>query len=191
MVDCAQDLGAEAMTEFLDGLAHWHWLGLAAAALGARVLMPFAMAYTLGRGALALGLSAAIVGLALTAEPGLTVLQQLGLAVLASMASAYGLNWWAERGYRRAAHHLDRIFTTTQPIVAGRGWIEIEGESWPIRGDDLPAGAKVRVVGIAETVRVAELRRAGAAGARLEPGAPVQVVGLELALEVEPAIPGP
>ena len=167
------------MIEFFDGLTHWHWLGLAAAVLGVRALMPFGMAYTLGRGVLALALSAGIVGLALTAVPDLTGLQQLGLAALASIPSAYGLNWWAERGYRRAEHYLDRIFTLTQAIVAGTGRIEIEGRSWSIRGCDLPAGAEVKVVGIAETVRVA--------GAVLDTGAPVRVVGLELALEVEKA----
>ncbi len=167
------------MFEFFGGLTHWHWLALSAAALGARALMPFGMAYTLGRGVLALALAAGMVGLALYAVPNLTGLQQLGLAVLASAPSAYGLNWWAERGRRRAEQYLDRIFTLTQDIVAGTGRLEIEGRSWPIRGSDLPAGAKVKVVGIAEMVRVA--------GAVLETGAPVQVVGLELALEVEKA----
>ena len=75
----------------------------------------------------------------------------------------------------------------TQAIVAGRGEIEIEGQSWSIRGSDLPAGTEVKVVGIAETVRVAELRHAGAGAGGLENGAPVQVVGLEFALEVEKA----
>ncbi len=167
------------MIEFFDGLTHWHWLGLAAVVLGARALMPFGMAYTLGRGVLALALTAGIVGLALTAVPDLTGFQQLGLAVLASAPSAFGLNWWAERGHRRAEHYLDRIFTLTQAIVAGTGRLEIEGRSWSIRGNDLPAGAEVKVVGVAETVRVA--------GAALETGAPVRVVGLELALEVEKA----
>ncbi len=175
------------MIEFFDGLTHWHWLGLAVATLGARALMPFGMADTLGRGVLALGLTAAIVGLALYAEPDLTGFQQLGLAAVASMACAYGLNRWAERGYRRAARHFDQIFTLTQAIVAGHGLLDIEGQSWPIRGGDLPAGARVRVVGAAETVQVAELRHASAGVAILEPGAPVQVVGLELALEVEKA----
>ncbi len=175
------------MIEFFDGLSHWHWFGLAAAVLGVRALMPFGMAYTLGRGVLALGLAAGTVGLALTAVPGLTGFQQLGLAVLASVAGAYGLNWWAERGYRRAEQYLDQIFTLTQAIVAGRGELEIEGQSWSVRGSDLSAGAEVKVVGIAETVRVAELRGAGAGAGVLETGAPVQVVGLELALEVEKA----
>ena len=85
------------MIEFFDGLTHWHWLGLTAVVLGARALMPFGMAYTLGRGVLALALTAGIVGLALTAVPDLTGFQQLGLAVLASAPSAYGMNWWAER----------------------------------------------------------------------------------------------
>ena len=175
------------MIEFFDSLTHWHWLGLAAAILGARALMPFGMIYTFGRGVLALGLTAAIVGLALYAEPNLTGFQQLGLAVFASMASAYGLNWWAERGYRRAESHLDHVFTLTQAIVAGTGRLEIEGQSWPIRGSDLPAGARVKVVGLAEMVRVAEQRSGGAGISVLEPGAPVQIVGLELALEVEKA----
>jgi membrane protein implicated in regulation of membrane protease activity len=175
------------MIELFDGLTHWHWLGLAAAALGARVLMPFGMAYTLGRGVLALALGAGIVGLTLTAAPDLTGLQQLGLAVAASMAGAYGVNWWAARGYRRAEQYLDQIFTLTQSIVAGTGELQIEGQSWSIRGSDLPAGAEVKVVGIAELVRVAELRRAHAGAGVLESGATVQVVGLELALEVEKA----
>ena len=175
------------MIEFFDGLTHWHWLGLAAAVLGVRALMPFGMVYTLGRGVLALALTAGIVGLALYAVPDLTGFQQLGLAVLASAPSAYGLNWWARRGYRRAEQYLDQIFTLTQAIVAGTGRIEIEGRSWSVRGSDLPAGAEVKVVGIAEMVRVAELRRAGAVGAVLETGAPVQVVGLEIAFEVEKA----
>lgn len=175
------------MIEFFDGLTHWHWLGLSVATLGARALMPFGMVDTLGRGVLALGLTAATVGLALYAAPGLTGFQQLGFAAVASMAFAYGLNRWAERGYRRAARHFGQIFTLTQAIVAGRGLLDIEGQSWSIRGGDLPAGARVRVVGAAETVRVAELRHAGAGVAILEPGAPVQVVGLELALEVEKA----
>ena len=172
------------MIEFFDGLTHWHWLGLAAAVLGVRALMPFGMAYTLGRGVLTLALTAGIVGLALYAVPDLTGFQQLGLAVIASVASAYGLNWWSKRGYRRAEQYLDQIFTLTQAIVAGTGRLEIEGRSWSVRGGDLPAGAEVKVVGIAEMVRVAELRRAGAV---LETGAPVQVVGLEIALEVEKA----
>ena len=173
------------MIEFFDGLTHWHWLGFAAAVLGVRALMPLGMAYTLGRGVLALALAASMVGLALFAAPDLTGFQQLGLAVVASVASATGLNWWAERGYRRAEQYLNRIFTLPQAIVAGRGRIEIEGQSWAIRGSDLPAGTEVKVVGIAETVRVAELHRAGAGV--LETGALVQVVGLELTLEIEKA----
>ncbi len=174
------------MIEFFDGLSHMHWLILAVAVLGIRAMMPFGMAYTLGRGVLALAAAAAIVGLALYAEPDLTGFQQLGLAVTASLASAYGLNSWAERGYRRAEQYLDRNFTLTQAIVAGTGELEIDGRSWSIRGSDLPAGAAVKVVGIAETVRVAELRHAGAGGL-FDTGAPVRVVGLELALEVEKA----
>jgi membrane protein implicated in regulation of membrane protease activity len=175
------------MIEFFDGLTDVHWLVLAAVILGARAMMPFGMIYTLGRGVLALGLTAAIVGLALYMAPGMTVLQQFGLAAVVALAGTYGLNWWGARGHRRAESHLDRIFTLTQAIVAGTGRIEIEGQSWPIRGSDLPAGATIKVVGLAEMVRVAEMGQAGTGRAPFESGAPVQVVGLELALEVEKA----
>jgi hypothetical protein len=188
MVESTRISGAAAMIEIFDGLTSWHWLGLATGMLGAHLLMPFGMAYTLGRGVLTLALTAGIVGLALGAAPDLTGWQQLGLAVLFAVPSAYGLNFWAERGHRRAAQCLDRIFTLTQAIVAGTGRIEIDGRSWPIQGNDLPAGAEVKVVDIVELVQVAELHRAGFAGAGgFETGASVKVTGLELALEVEKA----
>ncbi len=173
------------MIDFFDGLSHLHWFVLTTVVLSARAMMPFGLAYTLGRGVLALALATGAVGVALYAAPDLTGLQQLGLAIVASAASAYGLNWWAERGYRRAEQYLDQIFTLTQAIVAGTGRIEIDGQYWSIRGSDLPAGAEVKVTGIAETIRVAELRRSSVSV--LETDAPVQVVGLELALEVEKA----
>ena len=177
------------MIELLDGLTSWHWLSLGAILLGARILMPLGMAFTIGQGVLALGTAATITGLALFADPTLTGLQQIGLAVFATVASACGLGWWAGRDYRRAERHLDRVFTLTQAIVAGSGEMEIERETWPVRGGDLPAGARVKVIGVAETVRIARLSTAGraAGNAALEAGAPVQVVGTELSLEVEPA----
>lgn len=175
------------MIELFDSLTHWHWFGLAGGLLGARALMPFGTAYTTGRAVLALGLGAAVVGLALLVDPMLPGLQQLGLAVLAVFAARYGLNRWAGRDYRRAEHLLDQVFTLSQAIVAGTGRLDIDGESWLVRGGDLPSGARIKVVGISESVRIAELDRAGAGPGAFNPGAPVQVVGTELALEVEKA----
>ena len=177
------------MIELLDGLTPWHWLCLGAVLLGARILMPLGMAFTIGQGVLILGTAATITGLAVLADATLTGLQQIGLAAFATMASCYGLGRWAGRDYRAAERHLDQIFILTRAIVAGRGELEIEHETWPVRGGDLPAGARVKVIGVAEQVRIARLGTAGRAGgeATLEPGAPVQVVGTELTLEVEPA----
>ena len=177
------------MIELLDGLTPWHWLCLGAVLLGARSVMPLGMAFTIGHGALALGAAATMTGLALFADPALTGLQQIGLAAFAAVAGFYGLGWWAGRGHRRAERHLDRVFILTQAIVAGSGELEIEDEIWPVRGGDLPAGARVKVTGVAEQIRIARLGRVGRAGgdAAPQPGAPVQVVGTELMLEVEPA----
>ena len=94
------------MIEFSGGPIYWHWLSFAAAVFCVRTLMPFGMAYTLGRGVMVLGLTAAVMGLALFAEPGLTGLQQMGLAAVASLAVAYGLNWWGARANRSTRAEL-------------------------------------------------------------------------------------
>ncbi len=52
---------------------------------------------------------------------------------------------------RRGEQYVTRVFTLKEAIVNGQGKIQVDDSTWRIEGDDLPAGAKVRVVGVEGT----------------------------------------
>jgi membrane protein implicated in regulation of membrane protease activity len=49
---------------------------------------------------------------------------------------------------QRARALIGRIATLDQPIIEGEGRVRFDDAIWTAQGPDLPAGAKVRVVGI-------------------------------------------
>ena len=49
-------------------------------------------------------------------------------------------------------HYVGRHFTLTAPIVDGVGKLQVDDSSWKIMGQDLPAGAHVKVVGTEGTM---------------------------------------
>ena len=60
---------------------------------------------------------------------------------------------------RRGEHNIGRVAPLETAIVNGSGRIKLGGSLWTVSGIDLPAGRKVKVVGVdGSTLRV-ELRR--------------------------------
>jgi len=57
---------------------------------------------------------------------------------------------------RRTAQYIGRIFTLDQPIVNGQGKIKVDDSTWKIRGEDCPAGTRVKVVGADSVVLIVE-----------------------------------
>jgi membrane protein implicated in regulation of membrane protease activity len=53
---------------------------------------------------------------------------------------------------RRAEALVGRIFTLERPIMDGSGTIPIDDTVWRIRGADVPAGRRVKVVRVDGTV---------------------------------------
>jgi inner membrane protein len=53
---------------------------------------------------------------------------------------------------RRAEIYLDRVFTLERPIVDGRGRLRVDDTVWLVEGPDLPAGARVQVIGVDNTL---------------------------------------
>jgi len=53
---------------------------------------------------------------------------------------------------RRGAQYIGRTFTLDEPIANGIGKIRVDDSTWKIEGTDCPAGSKVKVVGIDNTV---------------------------------------
>ena len=47
----------------------------------------------------------------------------------------------------RGAQYIGRIFTLTEPIINNSGVIHVDDSTWRIKGNDLPAGTTVKVVG--------------------------------------------
>jgi len=53
---------------------------------------------------------------------------------------------------RRGSQYIGRTFTLEAPITNGIGKIRVDDSTWKIEGADCPAGSKVKVVGIDNTV---------------------------------------
>jgi len=53
---------------------------------------------------------------------------------------------------RRAESYIGRMFTLDGAIVDGRGRLKVDDTVWPVAGPDLPAGTRVRVTGVDNTL---------------------------------------
>jgi inner membrane protein len=138
----------------LEQLTYWHWFILAAILIILEMFAP-------GAFLLWIGIAAGVVGAVLYFVPGMSWEFQFILFSLAAVGSI--LAW---RGYRskhpittdeptlnrRGAQYVGRVFTLDAPIVDGIGKIRVDDSTWKIEGADCPAGAKVKVVGIENTV---------------------------------------
>jgi inner membrane protein len=53
---------------------------------------------------------------------------------------------------RRAEIYIGRTFTLERPIVDGRGRLKVDDTVWLVEGPDLPAGTRVQVTGVDNTM---------------------------------------
>jgi membrane protein implicated in regulation of membrane protease activity len=103
-----------------------------------------------------LGLAAAVVFLGVLLVPGIPVLAQVAAFVVLSFVSIQAYRRWF-RGRepqgdkptlnRRTAALVGQVATLREPIVDGRGRVQIADAYWDVSGPDLPAGARVRIAG--------------------------------------------
>ena len=137
------------MEAFFASIDYWHWWILAGILLIIEVAAPSIFF-------LWLSVAAGITGLVLLAVPELGWQYQIlvfsGLSVISlTLFKRYQranpvvtdqptLN-------RRGAQYIGRTFTLTEPIVNHSGVIHVDDSTWRIKGDDLPAGTTVKVVG--------------------------------------------
>jgi len=138
----------------LEQLTYWHWFILAALLIILEVFAP-------GAFMLWIGIAAGVVGATLYFVPSMTWEYQLMLFSIAAVGSI--IAW---RGYgstqpittdeptlnRRGAQYIGRTFTLEAPITNGIGKIRVDDSTWKIEGVDCPAGSKVKVIGIDNTV---------------------------------------
>ncbi|ALN90072.1 MULTISPECIES: NfeD family protein [Lysobacter] len=132
----------------------WSWQTIAWAAVA--LLLFAAEALAPGAFMLWLGLAAAAVFALVLMFPGLSVLAQVAAFVVLSFASIQVYRTWfrgRERQSdqpllnRRAEQLVGRVVALERGIVQGRGRVQIADAFWDVSGPDLDTGAMVRVVG--------------------------------------------
>jgi len=130
-------------------IVFWHWWVLA-------VVLVILEAFVPGTFFLWMGVSAAIVGLALLAVPGMGWEYQVFLfAAFAVVSIALWLIRLKKHPTkseisnlnRRAAQCIGRTTIVEQPIVNGMGTINVDDTIWRVLGPDCEAGTRVKVVG--------------------------------------------
>ena len=142
------------MGEALSQAQFWHWWVLAVLLLALEIAAP-------GTFFLWLAVAAGVVGAILAVFPG--VPWQMQVLIFAGGGIAAILAWraYARRHpqesddptlNRRGEQYVGRIYDLTEAIVDGRGRMKVDDTMWRVAGPDLPAGAKVRVVGVEGTV---------------------------------------
>ncbi|MEW5974027.1 MAG: NfeD family protein [Pseudomonadota bacterium] len=131
----------------------WHWLALGLALMVLEMLAP--STYFLWMGVAAIG-----VGGLLWLMPGLSPDVQLILfALLSILAIVLGRRYVKKHPIEtdrptlnvRGAQAVGRILTLESPILNGVGRARMDDTLWRVLGPDLPAGARVEVIGVEGT----------------------------------------
>ncbi len=140
--------------EFLEQAEFWHWWIAAIVFVVIEIFAPGAIF-------LWMGVAAGIVGLILLIFADLGWEYQFLIFALFTVVSAVGWRAYLRRHptatdkptlNRRGEQYVGRTFTLKEAIVNGQGKITVDDSTWKVEGDDLPAGTKIQVTGVAGTV---------------------------------------
>ncbi len=132
----------------------WYWLIAGVVMVILEMAIP--MAYFLW-----MGISAFVVGLLLYFLPNMPVLIQVIIFGVLSVVSVVLYKRYQKLNptvrdqpklNRRGEQYVGRVFTLEEAIVNGVGKVKVDDSTWKVRGADMPAGSKVRVVSVEGTV---------------------------------------
>lgn len=133
-----------------DPITPWHWWILG---LGLLVLEIFAPGTFFLWSAVAAGL----LGFVVLIAPGIDWQYQVLLFAVLSVATIVAWRLYRKRVpeesaepllNRRGQQYVGRVVTLAEPIVNGHGRVKVDDTLWRAEGTDLPAGARVKVVGV-------------------------------------------
>lgn len=135
---------------FLENLNQWHWWIAALVLFVIELLMP-------GVFFLWLGVAAAITGFVAWAIPSMGWQTDFVIfAVLGVVSATLGRRFWKPQSTpsddptlnQRGAQYVGQVFPLDTDLKDGHGRLKVGDGSWLVEGPDLPAGARVRVVGV-------------------------------------------
>lgn len=141
----------ENLTNFFDSINQWHWFGFA--------LVLVILEVTLGTSFFLLwvAVSAVTIGIILMVMPQLAWEYQF---LIFAVGAVFCLVYWRMHSKnklglsdqpnlnRRNEQFVGRIVTLGEPLVNGRGRIQIDDSYWRVEGPDLPIGTAVKIVGV-------------------------------------------
>jgi inner membrane protein len=138
---------------FFASLQWWHWIVLAVLLAALETFMPGAVAIWFAA-------SAAVIGLILVVVPIPWQWQLIGFAVLGAVALLAYRNFRNKHPEKfeqpnlnqRGVQYIGTELVLIEPIEQGSGKARVGDGVWKVSGPELPAGARVRVTGVAGTV---------------------------------------
>ena len=145
------------MIDFFASLGVWDWFIAGGVLLALEALAPGVFLFWLGLAAMLVGAVSMYVGLSWQTQ-----------FILFAIFSVLMIPLWHRLSFgstrtdqpflnRRADALVGRIFTLERPIVDGAGTVRVGDSVWRITGRDLPAGRRVKVIGIEGTALHVEL----------------------------------
>lgn len=143
------------IVNLLAGFGAWNWLFLAVALFGLEAIVPGVHFVWFGVAAVLVG----ILGLA----TGFAWQWQLVAFGLLSIATVFVARRFARADASpsdapdlnvRGAQYIGRLVIVEEPIRGGRGKVRIGDTLWQAEGADAPAGTRVKVTGVRNTVLV-------------------------------------
>ncbi len=151
----------ESIAAWVVSLGHWNWLILGLLLIVLEVFSP-------GAFFMWFGISAGVTGIITWILPEMSWKWQLLVFAVLSVASIAAWRVYARKRpietdratlNKRGSHYIGRRFTLDEPMVNGRGRIQVDDTFWRTEGPDLAAGTTVEVVavdGVVLRVRTAE-----------------------------------
>ena len=128
----------------------WHWWILALGLIILETLVP-------GTFFLWMGISAVVLGLLAWLVPAMGWETQLMLFAILSLVSIVGWRIWQRKHpdeteqpmlNRRGEQYIGRVFVLESAIENGFGKVRVGDTHWRVRGEDMPAGTRVKVTGV-------------------------------------------
>jgi len=145
------------MIDFFASLGAWDWFIAGGVLLALEALAPGVFMFWLGLAAMLVGAVSMYLDLSWQTQ-----------FILFAIFSVLMIPLWRRLSFgstttdqpflnRRADALVGRVFTLERPIVDGAGTLRIGDSVWRITGRDVPAGRRVKVVGVEGTALHVEL----------------------------------
>jgi len=138
------------MSDYFSTLLFWHWWVLGLVLVIIEMVAP-------GFFLLWIGLAAGVTGLVLFIAPGMSWQVQFLIFGVLAVASVVAAKYYLRRNpietedatlNRRGSQYIGHVFNLDEAIVNGVGKVRVGDGWWRAQGPDLPAGERVKVVGV-------------------------------------------